>query len=111
MLVLSNSVRAATVGLSKSLALELGDQGIRFNAILPGWTNTERVTSLMKARAETNHTTVEEEINKQIANSALGRMATPEEFASAAVFLVSPAASYITGAVLSVDGGMYKGTF
>lgn len=111
LLVLSNSVRAATVGLSKSLALELGDQSIRFNAILPGWTNTERVTSLMKARAETNHTTVEEEINKQIANSALGRMATPEEFASAAVFLVSPAASYITGAVLSVDGGMYKGTF
>ena len=111
MLVLSNSVRAATVGLSKSLALELGDQGIRFNAILPGWTNTERVTALMKARAENNHTTVEEEISKQISNSALGRMAAPEEFANAAVFLVSPAASYITGAVLSVDGGMYKGTF
>jgi 3-oxoacyl-[acyl-carrier protein] reductase len=111
MLVLSNSVRAATVGLSKSLALELGSLGIRFNAILPGWTNTERVTELMKARAEANHTSVQEEIDKQIVNSALGRMATPDEFANAAVFLVSPAASYITGAVLSVDGGMYKGTF
>jgi 3-oxoacyl-[acyl-carrier protein] reductase len=50
-LVLSNAVRAATVGLTKSLALELGSAGIRFNSILPGWTETERVTELMVARA------------------------------------------------------------
>jgi 3-oxoacyl-[acyl-carrier protein] reductase len=109
-LVLSNSVRAATVGLTKSLALELGGEGIRFNSILPAWTETERVTQLMTARAEKNGTTLAEELAKQSKESPLGRMATPEEFANAAVFLVSPAASYITGVMLSVDGGMYKGT-
>jgi 3-oxoacyl-[acyl-carrier protein] reductase len=109
-LVLSNSVRAATVGLIKSLALELGGEGIRFNSILPAWTETERVEALMQARAKANGTTVAEEIAKQAKDSPLGRMAEPEEFANAAVFLLSPAASYLTGVMLSVDGGMYKGT-
>jgi len=109
-LVLSNSIRAATVGLTKSLALELGSQGIRFNSILPAWTETERVVELMTYRARQNGTTVEEEIAKQAKDSPLGRMGTPEEFANAAVFLVSPAAGYLTGVMLTVDGGMYKGT-
>jgi 3-oxoacyl-[acyl-carrier protein] reductase len=109
-LVLSNSIRAATVGLTKSLALELGHEGIRFNSILPGWTETERVTELMNARATANRSTVEEETKKQSNESPFGRMGRPEEFANAAVFLVSPAASYITGVMLNVDGGMYKGT-
>ncbi|NOY97961.1 MAG: SDR family oxidoreductase [Chloroflexi bacterium] len=109
-LILSNSVRAATVGLTKTLALELGGDGIRFNSILPGWTKTERVIELMSFRAESNGTTVEEEIAKQSLASPLGRMGQPEEFANAAVFLVSPAASYLTGVMLNVDGGMYKGT-
>ena len=109
-LVLSNSIRAATVGLTKSLALELGNAGIRFNSILPAWTETERIHDLMKFRADQSHSTVEAEIAKQSMDSPLGRMGRPDEFANAAVFLVSPAASYITGVMLSVDGGMYKGT-
>jgi len=109
-LILSNSIRAATVGLTKTLAIELGKDGIRFNSILPGWTETERVVELMTARAAANKTTVEEEVAKQSAASPLGRMGRPEEFANAAVFLLSPAASYITGVMLNVDGGMYKGT-
>lgn len=109
-LVLSNSVRAATVGLTKTLALELGSDGIRFNSILPAWTLTERVIELMEHRARINGTTVEEEMSRQAKDSPLGRMGTPEEFAKAAVFLVSPAASYITGVMLTVDGGMYKAT-
>jgi 3-oxoacyl-[acyl-carrier protein] reductase len=109
-LVLSNSVRAATVGLTKTLALELGADGIRFNSILPAWTVTERVYELMSHRAKVNNTTVEAEMTKQAQDSPFGRMGQPVEFANAAVFLLSPAASYITGVMLSVDGGMYKGT-
>ena len=109
-LVLSNSIRAATVSLTKTLALELGSEGIRFNSILPGWTKTERVVELMTDRAQMKGTTIEEEIHKQAQESPFGRMAEPQEFANVAVFLVSPAASYLTGVMLLVDGGMYKGT-
>jgi 3-oxoacyl-[acyl-carrier protein] reductase len=108
-LVLSNSIRAATAGLTKTLALELGSDGIRFNSILPSWTSTERVEQLMADRASRKGTTVEEEIRSQSEQSPLGRMCTPEEFARAATFLLSPAASYITGVLLTVDGGTYKG--
>jgi 3-oxoacyl-[acyl-carrier protein] reductase len=110
-LVLSNSVRAATIGLTKSLALELGKDNIRFNSILPGWTQTERVMELMAFRAKNNKTTVEEESAKQTAEIPLGRMGQPQEFANAAVFLVSPAASFIHGVMLAVDGGITKATF
>jgi 3-oxoacyl-[acyl-carrier protein] reductase len=110
-LVLSNSVRAATVGLTKTLAIELGRDGIRFNSILPGWTETERVVQLMESRAAENKSTVKEETAKQSKESPLRRIGQPEEFAKAAAFLLSPAASYITGVMLNVDGGMYKGTF
>jgi 3-oxoacyl-[acyl-carrier protein] reductase len=109
-LLLSNSIRSATIGLTKSLALELGREGIRVNSILPGWTETERVTELMTARAAANSSSVEEETRRQAEQSPFGRMGQPEEFANAAAFLVSPAASYITGVMLNVDGGMYKGT-
>ena len=110
-LILSNSIRTSVAGLTKSLALDWGKEGIRFNSILPGWTETERVTQLMQASAEQNNTSIDEEIAKQIAESPLGRMAKPEEFARAAAFIVSPAASYITGILLPLDGGMIKGTF
>ncbi len=110
-LILSNSVRAATVGLTKSLVMELGKDRIRFNSILPGWTLTERVQHLMEFRAENNKTTVEDEVAKQNADIPLGRMAQPEEFARVAVFLVSPAASYVNGVMLNVDGGIVKGLF
>ena len=110
-LILSNSIRAATVGLTKTLSLELAKQGIRFNSIMPGWTLTERVKSLMENRAQINKTTVEQETKKQAQESPLGRMAEPEEFANIATFLVSPRSSYLTGTMISVDGGMVKGIF
>jgi 3-oxoacyl-[acyl-carrier protein] reductase len=109
-LVLSNSIRLATIGLTKSLAMELGKENIRFNSILPGWTVTERVQQLMEFRAKNNGTTVEEEFTKQTAEIPLGRMGQPQEFANAAAFLVSPAASFIHGVMLAVDGGIIKAT-
>ncbi len=109
-LILSNSVRSATVGLTKSLALELGGEGIRFNSILPGWTATERATKLAAANAAAKGITVEAEMAARARDFPLGRMATPQEFANVAVFLLSPAASYVTGAMIAVDGGAYKGT-
>jgi 3-oxoacyl-[acyl-carrier protein] reductase len=110
-LILSNSIRAATVALTKSLANELGRENIRFNTILPGWTETERVTELMSARATANRSTPEEERRKLTQEIPLGRIASPEEFANAAVFLVSPAASYVHGVALQVDGGAVKFPF
>ena len=109
-LILSNSVRMATIGMIKSLALELGSEGIRFNSILPAWTETERVFELMSNRAKMNNSSLDEEIARQSKDSPLGRMGRPEEFAKPAAFLLSPAASYLTGVMLSVDGGMYKAT-
>ena len=108
-LILSNSIRAATVGLTKSLALELGPEGIRFNSILPGWTKTERVQEILEFRAEQGGSSMEEEMNKIMAECPLGRMASPDEIGRAAAFLLSPAAAYITGVMLQVDGGMVKG--
>jgi len=109
-LILSNSVRAATVGLTKSLALELGGEGIRVNSILPGWTATDRATKLLAASAAAKGTTIEAEAALRAADCPLGRMGKPEEFAKVAVFLLSPAASYVTGSMVAVDGGAYKGT-
>ncbi len=108
-LILSNSVRLATIGLTKSLALELGGDGIRFNSILPAMIETDRIRELFAARAQKNGTTIEQEAEKDAKNSALGRLGRPDEFAKVAVFLLSPAASYITGMMLTIDGGQYKG--
>jgi 3-oxoacyl-[acyl-carrier protein] reductase len=107
-LILSNSVRAATIGLTKSLALELSKEGIRFNSILPGWTETERVQQILANRAKANQTQVEQEYARQVSEIPLGRMGQPEEFANAAVFMVSPAAAFINGVMLPVDGGIIK---
>jgi 3-oxoacyl-[acyl-carrier protein] reductase len=109
-LILSNSLRLGVIGLVKSLADELGPSGIRVNAICPGWTRTDRVEQLLADRAQRNGTSPETEAARIAAAVPLGRMATPEEFARAATFLVSPAASYITGVSLLVDGGTYRGT-
>ena len=109
-LVLSNSVRLATIGLTKSLALKLGSEGIRFNSILPATIETDRIRELAAFRAQKNGTTLEQELAIDAQKSVFGRIGRPEEFANAAVFLLSPAASYLTGVMLTVDGGQYKGT-
>jgi 3-oxoacyl-[acyl-carrier protein] reductase len=107
---LSNSLRLAVVGLTKTLALELGPEGIRVNSILPAWTTTERVMEILADRARRNGTSIDYEMAKQAEESPLGRLGTVEEFARAAVFLCSPAVPFMTGVMLPFDGGMYKAT-
>ncbi len=109
-LVLSNAIRLAVVGLTKSLALELGADSIRFNSILPAFIETERIVELLTDRARRNGTSFEAELRQQAAASPFGRLGTPQEFGNVAAFLCSPAASYLTGVMLTIDGGMYTGT-
>lgn len=109
-LTLSNAIRPSVVGLTKTLSQELGPQGIRVNAILPGSTETIRITELMESRAVKNGTSEADERAQAYADIPLRRFATPDEFANAAVFLCSPAAGYITGVALPVDGGVIKAT-
>lgn len=107
-LILSNTARSGVLGFSKSLSNQLAPYGITVNSICPGYTRTERVESLAKSFEEKGKGTVREfyqNIEKIIPMRRLGR---PEEIASAAVFLCSEAASYITGVTLQVDGGYIK---
>lgn len=104
-LTLSNALRPAVAGLTNTLALELGAEHIRVNSILPGITDTERVQYLMQTRAAKNGTTPAAEYEKAAQSIPMQRIGTPESFANAAVFLCSPAAGYITGVALEVDGG------
>ncbi|WP_341528345.1 SDR family oxidoreductase [Nostoc sp. UHCC 0302] len=110
-MVLSNSIRLAVIGLTKTLSQELGSEQIRVNSILPGWTYTERVDEIITARIAKTGNTKEAEIASVNAAVPLGRMGTPEEFANVAVFLCSPAASFVNGVMLQVDGGITQGTF
>lgn len=98
-LILSNSVRASVVGLMKTLASELGPYNITVNNVMPGYTQTSRLTRLIETNPSFASAT------KEI---PLGRFGDPEEFAAAVAFLASERASYITGTSLAVDGGWIK---
>jgi len=103
--MLSNSIRLAALGWSKTLSNELARFNILVNTICTGWTKTNRVEELLENRAIEQDAT-NAEIEKAITSSIpLGRMAIPEEIASVVLFLASPSASYITGAAIPVDGG------
>ena len=104
-LILSNTVRLGVIGLTKTLANELGPKGIRVNSVLPGWTRTSRVEELLAERARSGGTSMWEEANRIAGAFPLGRMAEPSEVAKVIVFLASPAASYVHGVALQVDGG------
>jgi 3-oxoacyl-[acyl-carrier protein] reductase len=107
-LTLSNSIRLAVSGLAKSLSLELAPT-VRVNTLLPGNIATGRSIQLAQSRA-TGGRTVEEVMADSARDVPLGRYGQPEEFARATVFVSSPAASYITGATIPVDGGVVRAT-
>lgn len=94
----------AVVGLSKTLALELGPEGIRVNAILPGAVEGPRIRAVMSARAQATGRPVEQVARDYTGQSALGRLVTAQDIAQMAVFVASDAAASITGQSLAVDG-------
>jgi 3-oxoacyl-[acyl-carrier protein] reductase len=108
-LILSNTARTAVIGLAKSLALEYAGRNVRVNNVLPGSTLTDRITSLAATRAAASGRTAEEVLAEDAAAIPMGRLSTPEEFANVVVFFASPAASYVTGVTVQVDGGAVRG--
>jgi 3-oxoacyl-[acyl-carrier protein] reductase len=108
-LVLSNAVRAAVVGLVKSLANEFGKDGILVNNVGPGFTATDRLKELAKTRAAATGKTEQDLFDAWAAEAPLKRLGQPREVAETIVWLASERASYITGQTVLVDGGIYKG--
>lgn len=104
----SNTVRGAVGSWAKTLAGELGPHGITVNNILPGYTLTDRLDTLMSQRALNQQISKEEVIGKYIDQIPLRRLAAPQEVGSVAAFLASPAAGYINGVNLPVDGGYLR---
>ncbi len=105
---LSNVMRASVAALVKTLADEFAPRKIRVNQLIPGRIATERLAYLDEANAKKAGIAVEEQRKRSMASIPLGRYGDPEEFARAAAFLLSDAASYITGATLQVDGGAIR---
>lgn len=105
----SNTIRAAVANWAKTLAGELGPFGITVNNVLPGYTSTERLSDLMQGRAKKNNTTPEAVAAEWRATIPAGRFGAPEEIAAAIAFLASPAASYVNGINVPVDGGRLGG--
>jgi 3-oxoacyl-[acyl-carrier protein] reductase len=101
----SNTTRGAVASWAKTLAGELGRDGITVNNILPGATQTGRLATVIANRATATGRSVEDVTTEMVREIPLGRIGDPAEIAAAVVFLASPAASYITGVSLPVDGG------
>ncbi len=108
-LALSNILRGAVSSLAKTLAIELASKKIRVNQLIPGRISTDRLRELDEANSKRLGIPIEEQQKRMEGTIPMGRYGDPAEFANAAVFLLSDAAAYITGATLQVDGGMIRG--
>lgn len=102
---LSNAVRAAVSNWGKSLSQELGRHGITVNSVLPGYTETDRLAELFKAKAAKTGQSVDAIRADAEASIPAGRLGSAAEVAAAVAFLASPAAAYVNGVQLPVDGG------
>jgi 3-oxoacyl-[acyl-carrier protein] reductase len=101
----SNTIRGAVASWSKTLSLELGPYNVTVNNVLPGFTATGRLESLIRSKADREGATPDEIAHAMTREVPLGRFAEPREVAAAVAFLASPAASYISGINVPVDGG------
>jgi 3-oxoacyl-[acyl-carrier protein] reductase len=105
-LAISNALRMSLVGWSKTLAREVGRDGITANVIVPGRIGTDRIRFLDEAKAKREARSVESVSAESTASIAVGRYGEPEEYADVTTFLASANASYMTGSVVRVDGGL-----
>jgi 3-oxoacyl-[acyl-carrier protein] reductase len=103
---LSNSLRAALVGWSKTLAREVGAAGVTCNIVVPGRIGTARVHALDENKAAREGRSVDEIADASIASIPVGRYGDPAEYGAVVAFLASGPASYVTGSVVRVDGGL-----
>lgn len=110
-LILSTTARAGVLGFAKALADEVAPEGITVNVVCPGFIVTERITELTETRAARERRTAEDVMHEMVQEIPLGRMGHTDELAAAVAFLASERASYITGAVLQVDGGFTRAIF
>ena len=110
-LLLSNVFRSGVVSLVKTLSNEVADYGIRVNNLVPGRIDTQRVQTVDAMNAEKKGITVQEQRQQQWHTIPLGRYGSIQDMGNAAVFLLSDAAAYITGATLVVDGGKTRAVF
>jgi 3-oxoacyl-[acyl-carrier protein] reductase len=107
-LALSTVLRAGVSAFAKSLAVELAPERIRVNQLVPGRIDTDRVREIDEANGKKVGISAAEQRTRAVAAIPLGRYGAPDEFGAAAAFLLSDAASYITGATLQVDGGLLR---
>ncbi len=108
-LAISNTLRLALNGWTKTLSNEVASEGITVNLILPGRILTDRILHLDQQRSKTENKPLEEITQKSVSSIPMKRYGTPEEYADVATFLASQKASYITGTSLRVDGGSFAG--
>ncbi len=111
LLTVSSTLRAGISGLTKTLADQVARDGITVNAVLPGHFLTDRQKQLSEIRAKDQGITPEEYLRKSEQVIPMGRYGKPSELADVVAFLCSERASYVTGASLQIDGGLYRGTF
>jgi 3-oxoacyl-[acyl-carrier protein] reductase len=110
-LILSTTARAGVLGFAKALADEVAGDGITVNVVCPGFIATERIQELTETRAKREQRGSQEVMRDMVADIPMGRMGRPEELGAVVAFLASDRASYITGAVIQVDGGFTRSIF
>lgn len=109
-LVLSNSLRLAVVGFVKTMAAEIGTNGITCNIIAPGYHATPAMERLFVNKSETQGITTDEAKKEFVQHTKVGRLGKSEDLATLATWLLSPSSSYVTGQTIAVDGGLVSNT-
>jgi 3-oxoacyl-[acyl-carrier protein] reductase len=108
-LLLSNSIRAGVAGWAKTLADEVGPEGITVNVVLPGMLLSDRVRFLIQQRADEAGRSFEDQVVQESQSMPLRRLGDPQELGDVVAFLASERASYLTGCFIQIDGGLYRG--